>query len=105
MPFFVEKLEEKLVDAISAPEGWIQRNPAYAERFDAIAEMRNQHQEQGTRIKTPDWKHVASIIGPLSDVQRFMNPYYLKDKRAFYGWLDRNPEYCVYDRRRGRRMP
>jgi hypothetical protein len=103
MPFVIEKLEDKLIDAISAPEAWVARDPSYADLFAANAHMRNQHQEQGTVLKTPEWKHVASIIGPVEDVRNLMNPRSILDKKAFYSWLDRNPEYCVYDRRRGRR--
>jgi hypothetical protein len=102
MAFVIEKLEDKLIDAISSPQAWVARDPTYAKRFQAIADMRNQHQEQGTVLKTPEWKHVASIIGPVEDVRNLMNPRSILDKKAFYAWLKRNPQYCVYDCRFGR---
>ena len=105
MAYIVEKLEEKFMDEISKPDVWIARDPSYAGMFDDLAYTRNQHQEAGTTIKTPDWKLVAkvqcSLEGALSMVK---DSGFIKDKRAFYGWLDRNPQYCAYDRRKGRRV-
>ncbi len=104
MPYIIEKHEEQLVDAISSPKSWAERNPIYKSMFEFNADMRNQHQEQNTMIKTPEWKLVAKLQSPVMDVNKLLNTDFFRDKRAFYGWLDRNPQYCVYDRRRGRRV-
>lgn len=103
MPFIIEKVEEKFVDAVTAPDNWIRRNPNYAHIFDANADLRRSHVEAGTTIRTPDWKHVASYRSTMGDVANLMHDGGLiKDKKAFYAWLDRNPHLCTYDRRRGR---
>jgi hypothetical protein len=103
MPYIIEKLEQKMMDAVSKPESWIERNPAYVDFYNEIAEMRNPHEEAGTHITKSEWKHVARLQTPLEDAQRVVNPEFLKNKRGFYAWLDRNPQYCTYDRRKGRR--
>ena len=104
MAYFVEKMEHQLADAISRPEGWVERDPGYRAMYEDNSRMRNQHEEQGiTRLHRPDWKWVARIQSTLEDANRFIQPQFLRDKREFYGWLDRNPQYCTYDRRRGRR--
>ena len=43
---------------------------------------------------------VAELTVPVEAAARILEPDFLKDKRKFYGWLDRNPRYCKYDRRR-----
>jgi len=104
MAYVIEKLEQQLVDAISKPEAWVERDSRYAGFFESNRELQNQHIEQGVTIHTPEWKHVASYMSPLEDVQKILKGgSIIRDKKAFYEWLDRNPQYCVYDRRRGRR--
>jgi hypothetical protein len=101
MAYIVEKMEDQFIDAISKPEMWTDRNPIYSSMFDAIHEMRSPHREAGTNIKSPEWKHVAHITAPLEGAIRLTkNNGFIKDKKAFYAWLDRNPQYCVYDRRK-----
>ena len=105
MAYIVEKLEEKFMDAISKPESWIARDPSYAGLFDDLAYTRNQHQEAGTTIHTPDWKLVAKIVAPLEGALNLVKDSgFIKDKKEFYSWLDRNPRWCAYDRRKGRRV-
>lgn len=105
MPYVVEKLEEKFMDEISKPESWITRDPAYAGMFDDLAYTRNQHQEAGTTLHTPDWKLVAKIQTSLEGALNMVKDTgFIKDKANFYSWLDRNPQFCAYDRRRGRRQ-
>lgn len=105
MSYIVEKMEDQLMDAISDADGWVTRNPVYAGFFDSNKEMRAHHIEPAAfgRIKSPEWKHVASFPSTLGDAMNLIeNGGFIKDKRKFYAWLDRNPEYCVYDRKRGR---
>jgi len=104
MAYLVEKLEEKFMDEISKPESWIARDPRYACMFDDLAYTRNQHQESGTSIRTPEWKYVARIQTSLEGALNLVKDSgFVKDKKAFYNWLDRNPQYASYDRRKGRR--
>lgn len=104
MPYVIEKAEDKLADALSDPAGWVKRDKVYATMFDAIADARNQHVEKGTTLKTPEWKCIARMPSTLEDALRFLKDGgFIKDKKGFYEWLDRNPQYCTYDRVRGRR--
>lgn len=105
MPYIVEKAEEKLLDAIGNSETWVQRDPGMIQDFAELARMRNTHQEAGTTLKTPDWKLVAKIKAPLLNVAEVLNPVWLNGngKKDFYAWLGRNPQFCAYDRRTGRR--
>jgi hypothetical protein len=105
MSYIVEKMEEQFMDAISKPESWIARDPSYAGLYEDLACTRNQHQEQGTTIHTPEWKLVAKIQTSLEGALNIVKDSgFIKDKKQFYDWLDRNPQYCAYDRRKGRRQ-
>lgn len=103
MPFIIEKMEDQFIDAVTNADAWVRRNPQYAGFYESNQELRNIHQEQGTRIKTPEWKHIASLQSPVLDVNMLLQQDFMRDKKKFYSWLDRNPQYCTYDRRRGRR--
>ena len=102
MAYFVQKMEQQLTDAISRPEGWVERNPEYAQLFNDNARHRNVHDEPGTKLHTPDWKWVARIPTPLEDTNRIINSQFLQNKKTFYAWLKRNPSYAVYDAKFGR---
>jgi hypothetical protein len=103
MPYIIEKMEDKFSDAISSPEAWIRRDPKYAGFFDSNRELQNQHEERGNIIKTPEWKHVASYMSPIGDVQDILKDGgWIKNKKAFYAWLSRNREYATYDIKFGR---
>lgn len=103
MAYVIEKLDQQLQDAIARPEGWVERNPIYRGFFESNAELRAEHIEPGVHLKTPEWKHVASFPSTLGDAMDFVDECrFIKDKKRFYSWLDRNPQYCTYDRKRGR---
>ena len=97
MEFFIRP-SETLIDKVSNPSGLVARNPELADRFDAIKEMRSL--DDGTLHRGNEFRRVASLIGSLEDLQRAIEPEFLRDKRRFYAWLDAHPEYCTYDRRR-----
>lgn len=80
-------------------------DPVYQDRYDAISELRSGHVEHPARVHslTDQWMRVASFQGPLLDLARVLDPNFLLDKKKFYKFLDDNPQYCAYDRRRGRR--
>lgn len=86
------------INVLSDATNWSQR-PGYAERFEAIKDLRGFYKDLENG-KMPEFKSVASIIGPLETVIRLTDPGFLKDKRRFYAWLDQNKAYCTYDRRK-----
>lgn len=103
MPYVIEKLEEKFLDAVASPEGWVARDPGYAQLFDDNQRLRNYHAEPGPKIKVPEWKHVARMPSTLLDVLRQMSPDGVHlDKKRFYPWLNRNKQYAAYDVKGGR---
>jgi len=100
MSFWTSK-RDGLLDAIT---DHISDRPVYEDTFDAIASLRNVHEEHPGRVSRHDgWMRVASIQAPLLDVAKILDPEFLKDKRKFYRWLDNNKQFATYDRRTGRR--
>lgn len=98
MAYVIQKHEDKMVDAISAPEAWVARDPAYAGMFDRIAETRTSHVEKGVKLHTPEWRKVASMPSTMVDVLKQMSPDGAHlDKKRFYAWLERNPQYKSRD--------
>lgn len=98
MNYFVAKNEmryEKSMDADTlmkaAPE-------YYGPRFAAIKELREA--DDGTGYKRQEFRRVASLVNvPLVMAEKMSNPDFLKDKKKFYAFLDRNPQYITYQRR------
>jgi hypothetical protein len=97
--FFVRP-SESVVDKVCDPSGLVARNPDLADRFDAIKEMRSL--DDGSLHRGNDFRRVASLMGPVEDLLRAIDPEFLRNKRRFYAWLDAHPENCTYDRRRNR---
>lgn len=103
MAYVIEKHEENMIDAIAAPASWTGRDPLYAGMFDVIKESRGGHVERGTNIKTPDWSRIASLPSTMLDVLRTMSPDGVHlDKKKFYEFLKRNPQYLAREERFGR---
>ena len=71
----------------------------YGPKLQAIADLRKL--DDGTLHKGNGFRRVASFINiPLfNNAIRVLDPDFLKDKKKFYDFLDRNLEYCTYDRR------
>ena len=97
--FFVRP-SQNLMDKVSDPDGLVARNPDVADRFDAIKELRSI--DDGTLHRGSEFRRVANLMGPVEDLLRAIEPEFLSDKKKFYAWLDANPAYCTYDRRRSR---
>lgn len=97
--FFV-KPNDTLFDKVSDAYGLTKRNPAFGDRFDAIKELRTI--DHGQVHKGNAFRRVASLIAPLEDLAKILDPEFLKDKAKFYRWLDKHPEYCTYQRSRFR---
>lgn len=74
----------------------------YRDRFDAIADLRKI--DDGTLHRGNEFRRVASLVNvPMWDVMNFLDPTWMKDKRRFYDWLAKHPEYKTYDKRGGSR--
>lgn len=97
--FFIRP-SESLMDKVVDPAGLVARNPEVADRFDAIKELRGL--DDGTLHRGSEFRRVASLMGPVEDLLRAIEPEFLRDKKKFYSWLDAHPENCTYDRRRNR---
>lgn len=71
----------------------------YGPRFDALKELRDE--DDGTLHKGNEFRRVASLVNvPLANaISTVLDPEWMKDKNKFYGWLDRNREYCTYQRK------
>lgn len=100
MSFYVSK-NESPADAMN-PDDLMKLQPeVYGPRFEAISELRKQ--DDGTLHKGSEFRRVASFVNiPLFNaVNTIMNDEFMRDKKKFYQWLDKdeNKRYCTYDRR------
>ena len=103
MAYFISKMDNQLIDAIAAPASWTGRDPIYQTMFDQISEIRGGHTEKGTSIKSPEWSHLASMPSTMLDVLKTMSPDGVHlDKKQFYAFLKRNPQYLARDERFGK---
>lgn len=101
MSFFVDKSDEAL-DLVTER---MAANPAYADRYNAIHELRQQDR-MGTVMgvdeaaKANGFYRVASLQGPIESLAHVLNPDWMKNKKDFYRWLSKHPQHCTYDRRK-----
>jgi hypothetical protein len=72
-------------------------DPVFADRYEAIKELRAL--DDGTLHKGNEFRRVASIQGPLLDLEILLDADFMQNKRKFYAWLDAHPQHCTYDRR------
>ena len=102
MNIFIGKNTEDVMDTAMDPDMLMKVAPEYyGPRFDAIADLRKA--DDGSGHKGQEFRRVASFVNvPMSQVvNRLFDPDFMKDKRKFYAFLDRNLQYCTYDRRAG----
>lgn len=97
---FVQPMEG--INLMTNAESFAERHPEYQERFDAIQEQRQFHQEwneskQGQRAA---FRSVASLMLPIDRALWLTNENIMKDKKHFYAWLNANPQYATYDIRK-----
>lgn len=118
---FTSKWATTGLDMISEPENliasdermnWIRDGDetSYSDRFDLIKQMRQADEDLATitnhgRVMggTGEYKRVASIPQSVMVAAMVLEPDLLLNKKKFYSWLDRHPEYCTYNRTRGAR--
>lgn len=98
MEYFVGKNASSL-DALTSVETLMKADPEYyGPRLDAIAELRQL--DDGTLHKGNEFRRVASLCNvPMFSVARLLDPEWMSDKKRFYAWLKRHPEYKTYDTR------
>ena len=104
MSFFVGK-KAPPGEVMMDPKLLMASNPEYyGPRFEGIAELRKL--DDGTLHKGNEFRRVERFVNmPLfAAANTLLDPDWMKDKRKFYAFLDRNPEYCTYDRRANRRI-
>ena len=90
----------RAIDAITNVDTVLRSGPQYAEMFTRLAEERKISDDRCPG----EWKKVAELQVPHEMAARILEPDFLKDKRKFYAWLDRNPRYCAYDRRKRKQV-
>lgn len=97
MSFFVGS-NETVADKISSADTLMRAAPDYyAPRFEAIKELRDS--DDGTLHKGNEFRRVASLVNvPLMTALKIIEPDFTSNKRKFYDWLDKHPEYCTYQR-------
>jgi hypothetical protein len=97
-PFFISK-NEGWADELLNPDLLRAVAPDYYNpKFEAIAEVRAI--DDGTISKGAAFRRVASLVNvPLANaISTVLDHEWMKDKKKFYAWLDRNREYCTYQR-------
>lgn len=100
--FFVAK-NEGVADKLLSPDLLMKSDPDYyAPRFEAIKELREQ--DDGTLHRGNEFRRVASLVNvPMLAAVKLLDPEWMSNKKNFYAWLKRNPQYKTYDSRGGSR--
>ena len=103
MSFYIAKNETD-VDILTDASRLIHSAPGYYEpRFEAIKELRAL--DDGNLHRGSEFRRVASLVNvPMVMVANLMDPEWMKDKRRFYRWLAKHPEYKTYDLRGGSKL-
>lgn len=100
--FFVGKNTTLAEDVMSAETLMKSDAAYYGPRFEAIKELREA--DDGTLHRGNEFRRVASLVNvPMFMAARLLDPEWMKDKKKFYKWLARNPQYKTYDDRGGSR--
>lgn len=103
MSFFVGN-NETVADRLMNPDLLMAMQPDYyGPRFDAIKDIRDA--DDGSLHRGQDFRRVASFVNvPIFEaIRTLLDPEFMKDKKKFYAFLDRNRQYLTYDRRRSAR--
>jgi len=100
--FFIGKNETMFEEAMSADNLMKAAPDYYRPRFEAVKELREI--DDGNLHRGNDFRRVASLVNvPMVAVARLLDPAWMGDKKKFYSWLKRNPQYKTYDSRGGSR--
>lgn len=96
--FFIGK-NETIADFGLSAESLMKHDPEYyGPRFEGIADLRKS--DDGSGYKGQEFRRVASFVNfPLFHaVDTLLDGKFMSDKKRFYEFLDRNREYCTYQR-------
>lgn len=98
MSFFIAKNQAPLESVMDADTLMRGAPEVYGPRLQAIKELRDI--DDGTLHKGNAFRRVASFVNiPIfKAVSTILDPDFMRDKRKFYAWLDRNKQYCTYQR-------
>ena len=103
MSFFITK-GSNLLDEISDPNFLISRQPSFVEFFDALDAVRDAVHEARQIVAgrerigmTNDGTMMRMSVVPrnLWMALKAVEPNLTKDKKIFYKWLNRNPQFRV----------
>jgi len=102
MSFFIAS-NKILAEDLMSSDTLVKAAPEYySPRLDAIKELREQ--DDGTLHRGNEFRRVASLINvPMFAAVNLLDPEWMKNKKNFYAWLARNPQYKTYDSRGGSR--
>lgn len=102
MQWFIEANES--VDRITNADTLMKADPDYYRpRFEAIKALREA--DDGTLHRGNEFRRVASLVNvPMFNVVNLLDPEWMKDKRRFYRWLAKHPEYKTYEKKGGSRL-
>lgn len=114
MSFFVEPGDRGTIkpgtglDAVTDIDTLRKAHPGYWEpRFEAMKETREINDDLATYTNhgrkmagNGEYKRVATIPHTVLQAAMTLEPDLLINKKKFYSWLDRNPAYQAYTRRR-----
>ena len=102
MSFYVAK-NESLADKLFSADTLMHAAPDYyRDRFEAIADLRKM--DDGSLHRGNEFRRVASLVNvPMLQALKLIEPEFLSDKRKFYAFLAKHPEYKSYDQRGGSR--
>lgn len=100
--FFIAK-NERVADELFDVDTLLKADDAYYRpRLDAIKELREQ--DDGTLHRGNEFRRVASLVNvPMFAAVKLLDPEWMSNKKNFYAWLARHPEYKTYDTRGGSR--
>lgn len=97
--FYIKK-GETVIDVVADTAALANRSPNLAAKFDNIEGVRKEHDELsvwtnwGRRYGgTGEYKHLARIPDGVMSALLAVKPDFLQDRKAFYKWLNRHPEY------------
>lgn len=101
MSIFVETPDQAALNVLTNPDTLTKAHPEYASHFDAITLERPAQNQAWEGLHRPHFRKVADLTFPADmSLKMILGPDYLADKQAFYKWLDDNPRYVSYDRRK-----
>ena len=98
--FFVHNPDEDCLDYMTDDRYLVRKIPAMRDQFAAIRSLQDRYWDLrkvtsngGVVGGAGDMKHVASIPKDVALAAELLEPDLFKDKRKFFDWLARNPQY------------